>query len=51
MSDAYGYDINSLKANTKKDKLKKDNIDKINKLKSLLTNEPNNNAQATPNSP
>lgn len=37
MSDSYGYDMNSLKANTKKDEIRKKNIEQINKLKEILT--------------
>ena len=51
MSDAYGYDISSLKANTEKDKIRKENLDKINKLKEVLTINSTENAQpmGTPN--
>lgn len=53
MSDAYGYDINSIKAQTAKDKIAKENIDMIDKLKefisgqseSLSPNQPMQNAQ------
>ena len=44
MSDAYGYDSNSLKANSGKDKIKKENLDKIKKIKEFIANN-------TPNAP
>lgn len=49
MGDAYGYDINSLKANSAKDKIAKENKEKIKKLTEMLTTniQPNANTQAT----
>lgn len=51
MSDAYGYDISSLKANTEKDKIRKENLDKINKLKEVLTINQSENVQPTMGTP
>lgn len=45
MSDAYGYDQNSLKANSKKDEIRKQNLDKIEKLKQVLSINPQNAQQ------
>lgn len=43
MSDAYGYDIDSLKANTQKDDIRKANREKIEKIKNMITiNQPTN---------
>lgn len=43
MSDAYGYDIDSLKANTQKDEIRKANREKIEKIKNMITiNQPTN---------
>ena len=50
MSDAYGYDSNSLKANSGKDKIKKENLDKIKQIKDFITNN-TPNAQAPTNPP
>jgi len=43
MNDAYGIDQNGLKADTKKDEIKKENMDKLQKMKDFLTasNQPN----------
>lgn len=38
MNDAFGYDQQSLKANTEKDKIKEENIKKINQIKEFITN-------------
>lgn len=50
MSDAYGYDSNSLKANSKKDEIKEKNIDLMDKMTKLLSintqNVPENQGQA-----
>ena len=43
MWDAYGYDINGLKANTEKDNIAEDNLKKIDDLKALLTVTPEPN--------
>jgi hypothetical protein len=49
MGDAYDYDINGLKANSEKDKIKQDNLAKLKKLKEALTiNPPTNESQTTP---
>ena len=47
MSDAYGYDSNSLKANSGKDKIKKENLDKIKQIKDFITNNTPNAPQTT----
>lgn len=44
MNDAYGYDQNSLKANTEKDKINKEIADKYAKLKEALSITPTSNA-------
>lgn len=44
MNDAYGYDQNSLKANTEKDKINKEIADKYEKLKTALSLTPTSNA-------
>jgi hypothetical protein len=44
MNDAYGYDQNSLKANTEKDKINKEIADKYQKLKDALSLTPTSNA-------
>jgi len=41
VSDAYGYDSNWLKAFTEKDKIRKEIVEKTNKLKEILTTQPN----------
>ena len=48
MADAYGYDIDSLKANTKKDEIRKENLKKIETLKQLLTPQQNAPQQTGP---
>jgi len=47
MWDAYSYDINWLKANTEKDKIAKDNLEKIKNLQDVLTINPEQNAWQT----
>lgn len=49
MSDAYGYDMNSLKANTKKDEIRKANLKKLEDLSALITNSQEN--VPTPSTP
>ena len=51
MNDAYGYDSNSLRANSEKDNIKKKNLEKIKKLQEVLTIDQTQNAQpmGTPN--
>ena len=45
MWDAYGYDINWLKASSEKDKIAKENIKKLNQIKEMLTsNQPTNDS-------
>ena len=48
MGDAYNYDINGLKANTKKDDIKRENLKKLKALQDKLTINPQANAQSTP---
>lgn len=48
MGDAYDYDINGLKANSEKDKIKQENLEKLKKLQEALTINPPTNDQATP---
>lgn len=43
MSDAYGYDINSLKSNTEKDKISEENLKKLADLTNLLSVNPHTN--------
>ena len=51
ISDAYGYDIDGLKANTEKDKIRKANLKKIDELKQLLSIQPQANAPQVPGAP
>lgn len=52
MADAYGYDPDGLKANTKKDEIRKENLKKIDELKQLLSIQPpEQNAQMAPGAP
>jgi hypothetical protein len=53
MNDAFGYDQQSLKANTQKDKIKAENLKKIEAIQQLLSNTPTNetNPMATGQNP
>ena len=53
MNDAFGYDQQSLKANTQKDKIKAENLRKIEAIQQLLSNTPTNetNPMATGQNP
>lgn len=45
MNDAFGYDSQSLKSNTEKDKIKQENLDKIKNIKDFIANnQPNGQA-------
>jgi len=43
MWDAYGYDVNGLKANTEKDNIAEENLKKLEELKKILTITPPEN--------
>lgn len=51
MADAYGYDLQSIKGETEKDKLVKKNLEKLEKLKEMLTVTPEENAPELPAQP
>lgn len=51
INDAYWYDWNGLKANTKKDKIKQENIKKIKQIQDFLTQSQNVWQNTQPNSP
>lgn len=48
MGDAYNYDINGLKANTRKDEIAQETLKKLQALQEKLTINPNPNVQASP---
>ena len=47
VNDSYGYDMNWLKANTEKDKIAKANLEKLKKLKEVLSINPTQNVWET----